>query len=359
MTTPSGKPLVSIIINNYNYGTYLQDAIESALNQSYPAVELIVVDDGSTDNSREIIHSFRDSITGILKPNAGQASAFNTGLALSQGEVVIFLDSDDMLVPGTAEHVVRAFSEHPGTAKVQYRMEIIDAAGIRTGVTKPASHLPVSTGDLRSQILAFPFDLTWMATSGNAFAAQVLRQIFPIPEGDYRILADFYLAHLAPLCGRVVALDQVGAYYRVHGRNSFALSGPTIDLDHVRQMIAYSEITQKHIRRFARQLGLENSAAASTEMLSVSSVAERLISIKLDPERHPVAGDSVGGLFRLGVRAARGRFDASLALKLTFALWFAAMAVAPRPQTRWLAEQFYFPEARGELNRLFGMMHGS
>ena len=52
-----------------------------------------------------------------------------------------------------------------------------------------------------------------------------------------------------------LALDQVGAYYRVHGRNSFALSGPTLDLDHVRQMIAYSDITQKHIRRFARELG--------------------------------------------------------------------------------------------------------
>jgi glycosyltransferase involved in cell wall biosynthesis len=68
-------PLVSILINNYNYGRFLTEAIDSALNQTYSNIEVIVVDDGSTDNSQEIIKSYQDKIIPILKPNGGQASA--------------------------------------------------------------------------------------------------------------------------------------------------------------------------------------------------------------------------------------------------------------------------------------------
>ena len=72
---------VSIIINNYNYGQYLGSAISSALSQSYSSVEVIVVDDGSTDNSQEVIGNYTKSIVPVVKPNGGQGSAFNEGLA--------------------------------------------------------------------------------------------------------------------------------------------------------------------------------------------------------------------------------------------------------------------------------------
>lgn len=209
---------VSIIINNYNYGAFLKYAIESALAQTDRATQVIVVDDGSTDNSRELITRYRNALTPIFKTNGGQASALNAGFAASHGEIVIFLDSDDVLLPDTVERVTRAFHANPAAAKVEYRMEIIDAHSTRTGKINPAPHLSISSGDLRAQVLAFPFDLTWMATSGNAFPARVLRQIFPIPENAYRILADFYLSHLTPLFGPVVAhkpnakLSLVGSY---------------------------------------------------------------------------------------------------------------------------------------------------
>jgi glycosyltransferase involved in cell wall biosynthesis len=89
--------LVSIIINNYNYDRFLAEAINSALNQTYPYTEVIVVDDGSTDNSRQIIAEYGDRIIPILQPNGKQASAFNNGFAHSKGEIIIFLDSDDYL----------------------------------------------------------------------------------------------------------------------------------------------------------------------------------------------------------------------------------------------------------------------
>ncbi|MGL5078202.1 MAG: glycosyltransferase family 2 protein, partial [Waterburya sp.] len=94
--------LVSILINNYNYGNYLPFAIESAINQTYSNTEVIVVDDGSTDNSQEVINSYRDRdrrIIPILKNNNGQGSALNAGFAVSKGEIICLLDADDRWLP--------------------------------------------------------------------------------------------------------------------------------------------------------------------------------------------------------------------------------------------------------------------
>ena len=92
------KPLVSVIINNYNYGRFVADAIDSALTQTYSNCEVIVVDDGSQDNSREVIARFGDRVRTVLKSNGGQSSAFNAGFAESSGGVICFLDSDDVFL---------------------------------------------------------------------------------------------------------------------------------------------------------------------------------------------------------------------------------------------------------------------
>jgi glycosyltransferase involved in cell wall biosynthesis len=106
-------PLVSVIIPNYNYGRFLSDAIQSALGQSYPNLEVIVVDDGSTDNSAEIAGRFGTQIKLIEQPNAGVSAARNRGISESQGALVAFLDSDDMWLPTKIEKQVRAFDEDP------------------------------------------------------------------------------------------------------------------------------------------------------------------------------------------------------------------------------------------------------
>ena len=99
----------SIIISSYNYGRFLSEAIESALSQTYAPTEVIVVDDGSTDHSRDIIASYGDRITPLLKENGGQASAFNSGFRVSRGEVIFFLDSDDLLLPTVVERALEQF----------------------------------------------------------------------------------------------------------------------------------------------------------------------------------------------------------------------------------------------------------
>src|SRR5579864_5011090 len=88
------QPLISVLINNHNYGRYLKAAIDSALDQTYPAVEIVVVDDGSTDNSRELIAAYGGRVIPVLQANGGQGSAFNAGVAASRGDILCFLDAD-------------------------------------------------------------------------------------------------------------------------------------------------------------------------------------------------------------------------------------------------------------------------
>jgi glycosyltransferase involved in cell wall biosynthesis len=92
----------SVIVNNFNYAQFLRAAVDSALGQTYADTEVIVVDDGSTDESRRVIAGFGDRVLPILKDNGGQASAFHAGLRASNGEVIIFLDADDLLLPSAS-----------------------------------------------------------------------------------------------------------------------------------------------------------------------------------------------------------------------------------------------------------------
>src|SRR5262249_9172120 len=147
----STSPYASIIITNYNYGRFLEQAVESALGQTYPRTEVIIVDDGSTDNSREILAGYARHIQVILKQNGGQASAFNGGLRRSGGDVVLLLDADDLLLPTALERAVSLLAEG-GAAKVHWPLWVVDDQGKKTGVVIP-DWGPLSEGDLREAVL--------------------------------------------------------------------------------------------------------------------------------------------------------------------------------------------------------------
>src|SRR5688500_10169891 len=117
-------PLASVIINNYNYGRYLGAAIDSALAQTYPHTEVVVVDDGSTDDSRQVIAGYGERVVPVLKENGGQASAFNAGFAASRGDVVLFLDADDLLLPGAVAAAVAHLAD-PEVVKVHWPLRVI------------------------------------------------------------------------------------------------------------------------------------------------------------------------------------------------------------------------------------------
>src|SRR5208282_6001413 len=149
-STQSGRPPVSIVIDNYNYARYLRAAIDSALTQTYSPVEVIVVDDGSTDGSREVIESYDKRIAPIFKANGGHGSAFNAGFAASNGEIVMFLDADDELLPEAVDQVVGAW--RPGVAKVQFQLELIDDRGKPLGLWPPFIGF-IPNGDIRDRIV--------------------------------------------------------------------------------------------------------------------------------------------------------------------------------------------------------------
>ena len=158
----SSGPSIDVVVNNYNYGRFLGAAVDSALAQNHPTVRVIVVDDGSTDDSREILSSYGERIDVVFKDNGGQASALNAGFSRSDADVVIFLDSDDVLYPEAATRVAAAFAADPDLVKVQYRMRVIDEHGEATGAVKPPPHLPLPQGDVRRAELVSPFDLVWL-----------------------------------------------------------------------------------------------------------------------------------------------------------------------------------------------------
>jgi glycosyltransferase involved in cell wall biosynthesis len=216
-----GRPrLASIIIDNYNFGRFLPDAIDSALSQTYPHTEVIVVDDGSSDDSREIIARYEDRITPVFKDNGGQDSAFNAGFALSRGDVVCFLDSDDWLALTALERALPCFDD-PEVVKTHWPLQIADAQGRPTGRIIPDSPLP--EGDLRDLVIRCgPYSYITPPTSGHAWARRFLEEVFPIREGAVPSgTGEAYLSMLAPLFGRIRRLSEPQAFYRIHGQNNY------------------------------------------------------------------------------------------------------------------------------------------
>jgi glycosyltransferase involved in cell wall biosynthesis len=354
MNSPNPPALaVDIVINNYNYARFLVKAIESACAQTHERTRVIVVDDGSTDESRQLLRSYEEKVTVVLKENGGQASALNAGIERCEGDVVLFLDADDTLRPEAAARVAAAFAAEGAVAKVQFRMEVIDAKGRPSGVLKPAKHLPMPGGDLRQAELAFPFDLAWLPTSANAFRRTALREIMPIPEQAYPVCgADWYLIHLTTLLGNVISLEEVGGAYRIHGGNSYEPDSPRLDLAHVRETIVYARETSAELLRLADRLGMPHP----DRILSLADLGNRLVSLRLEPERHPIPSDRRGRLLGDSVRAAQRRSNVSAAMKLVYVAWFAAIALAPKSLVRRLALLFFFPESRSSLNDLLGRL---
>jgi glycosyltransferase involved in cell wall biosynthesis len=347
----ANSPSVDIVVTNHNYARFLPAAIESACSQTYPDVHVVVVDDGSSDESREVLRGYEDQVEVVLKEQRGQASALNAGLERCRGEVLLVLDADDVLRPQAAERVAAAFVAGPELAKVQFPMAIVDAEGKPTGAVKPGGHLRAPVGDQRRAELASPFDLPWLPGGGTGFRTEAVRRILPIPAADYpRSGADWYLVHLTALLGEAALLDEVCAEYRVHGGNAYELARDRIDLGHVREAIVFAGATTRSLEALADELGLEHPEP----ILSCADLANRLVSLRLEPESHPLPGDRRGALLADAVRATRRRFDVSVPMKALLVAWFALEAVVPRWLAQPLAELFLFPGRRSGFNRLLG-----
>ncbi|MBD1866774.1 glycosyltransferase family 2 protein [Cyanobacteria bacterium FACHB-471] len=240
------SPLVSVLINNYNYGRFLREAIDSALNQAYPHVEVVVVDDGSTDGSQEIIRSYGDRIIPVLKENGGQASAFNVGVEQSKGDLLFFLDSDDTFSPEKISKVVSLFQqvtpENPSIA-ICNGLEVISdkSEHVRTELINHSCewkslHRVKRIKKLQGQTLTqistaeevysyakryryVPF--LGAPTSGVALTRSLAEQIFPLTGHLIKVRADDFLVKAASLLGDIYFVEDALTQYRVHGSNNW------------------------------------------------------------------------------------------------------------------------------------------
>lgn len=127
------RPLVSVVTPSYNQGRFLRRAIDSVLEQDYPRVEYAVVDGGSSDETLEVLRSYGDRITWSSRADAGQSDAIARGFAASRGEVLAWLNADDVYLPGAISHAVEALEEPPRAGLVYGRGVILDEAGAETG----------------------------------------------------------------------------------------------------------------------------------------------------------------------------------------------------------------------------------
>ncbi|PIG94475.1 glycosyltransferase [Gloeocapsopsis sp. IPPAS B-1203] len=224
MNADSQLPLVSIIINNYNYSCYLKEAIDSALNQTYSRTEVIVVDDGSTDDSPQVIAQYGSQIISIIKKNGGQASAFNAGFAASQGDIIFFLDSDDIFYANKVQEICNILLSkmvENSYVMLYHLLECIDKNGVPLGQKLPKSpyNLPANLYNYTCQYRFFPYAAS--PTSGIAMSRALAEQIFPIPEQGVLTSADEFIVRPALLIGEVYGVDQVLAKYRLHNANNW------------------------------------------------------------------------------------------------------------------------------------------
>jgi glycosyltransferase involved in cell wall biosynthesis len=308
-------------------------------------VEVIVVDDGSTDSSREIIASFADRVKACLHEQQGQTAALNNGFAASTGDVVMFLDADDELLPGAAAAVAAAFAAHPAAGRVVFRLEVVDADGAPTGALVPPLGVALAHGDVRSAMLSFPDDLAWPPTSGNAFASWLLQRVLPLPVSEDPTGADQPLHALTPLLAPVVALDHTSGRYRLHDRNSHFRA--RFDVARSRRLLLRAIETHAGVERMAKELGYGQARPRS-----VTLAAHRLVSLRLGARDHPIAHDSRRRAFAAGLQAALGRNDVTARRQMLYLAWFAVAAVAPRAVVRALAQAAFRPRRTAWMPRL-------
>lgn len=308
-------PLVSVIITNFNYGRFLEEAARSAYAQTYPRIEVVIVDDASTDESGVVLdrlQSVLDGVTIVRNPhNSGQTYSFYEGLRHSRGDYILFLDADDILLPeAVAAHMLVHLSSrlHPGFTSCDY-VEIENSTLV-TGASmpalprldpassyRPASALAQTSGLENAPALRLAFDEVgdvlsrtcflhpsigrqklFAPTSGNCFRREALELFLDAQAPmSLRLNTDVYIREaIYPLAGCIL-IDRALFAYRIHGQNGFTSAaslygrgGVDMEKNRSSRKIANRAIAQRLLDRrthFVRGFGERNYLRAFQSIL--------------------------------------------------------------------------------------------
>lgn len=252
------KPTVSVLIPCYNYAAFVGDAIESVLAQTYRRFEIVVCDDGSTDQTAEIVRRYsrrEPQVRLIRQQNAGMNVAVTTALRESSGSVTCLLDADDRYFPHKLHDVVEGFRRHPRAGFLVHRIALTNDRGVVEGV-RPLLWDPPSGwyGPVVVQSGEGPPGL--VPTVGLCFRREILDQILPLPESPQREWRagrgwDNAIAALALLTTEVVGLTEVCAEYRLHGGN--AVNPAAIDIPYLAQAQHAAELRWRLMHDYLRR----------------------------------------------------------------------------------------------------------
>lgn len=214
------KPAVSVLIDTYNHERYIEEAIVSVLEQDYPSeeVEVIVVDDGSTDRTPDIIQKFQPRVRYLRKANGGQASAFNAGIPETRGEIVAFLDGDDWWAKNKLSRAVGVLDEHLEIGFVGHGNILVYPDGRRLQESL-REDFRFQANTIEGARL-FRVRKSFLGTCRMVIRREVIQKIGKVPE-ELRFQADEYLFTLAAVLCQVEVLPDPLLYYRLHGANMF------------------------------------------------------------------------------------------------------------------------------------------
>jgi glycosyltransferase involved in cell wall biosynthesis len=216
------KPLTTVLIDTYNHERYIEQALVSVLEQDTASaeVEILVVDDGSTDGTAAIVHKFEPRVRLIRKKNGGQASAFNAGFAEARGEIIAILDGDDWWCKGKLSAVIDILERNPNISAVSHGYYEYDEETKEAKLWAPQNTLSLN---LATPDAAREAAKNWRFLLMGALTVrrEILKEVVPIPEA-LTFSADYPISAAAVARG-VLVLPQPYSYYRYHSRNLFAV----------------------------------------------------------------------------------------------------------------------------------------
>ena len=248
------RPLVSVLIPNKDYGRFLGEALDGLLAQTYERWEAIVCDDGSSDDSREVVARYaeRDARISLIPHDRtrGQGAAFNTAFAASTGSVVALLDADDVFRPAKLQRTLASFADSDA-GLVVHPLVVVDADG--TEVQRIPSFTRFERGWIAERVVRRGGRWRWVPTSGVALRRGIAELVFPMPEEGFLSSADTYFLMLAPLLTPVGSVDEVLASYRRHGSNHFART--RFDTDRVPKTLQNLELSVACVNERLEALG--------------------------------------------------------------------------------------------------------
>jgi Glycosyl transferase family 2 len=335
-------PFASVLVDTFNHEAFIEKAVTSVLEQDFPLAdrEIIVVDDGSTDRTPEILRKFLPHIRIMRKPNGGQASAFNVGIPECRGEIISFLDGDDWWAQGKLRRVAALMSRDSSLGMIGHAIIESFNDGLER-VIAPGAERRFRLDSFSSADL-FRMHRCFLGTSRLTLRAPVARKILPVPD-SLTIEADEFLFTLAAAHGESIILTEPLTHYRIHGANLFMAPGASSGGE--RRKARSLAALASELRRALPAAGAPPDAVAAVLEIVEAEAAQLRLALEGGFPWETFRAETA--LYRIQHRDALWTSRVFRALSMVPALvlpprWFYA-------GRRWLGAQSWYKRARRDL----------